>query len=149
MKKRVIAAGLAAVLLAAPAFAMSSGGSSSSSKPDYKKAQKLADSGKYSKAVTELKKVVKANKKNADAWNLLGFSYRKMGKFDLAWDAYDHALTLNPNHLGANEYIGELYLQQGNIEKAKVQLSKLQALCPAGCKELAELTKQVQKATGS
>mgnify|MGYP000338751550 CR=1 FL=1 len=63
MKKRVIAAGLAAMMLAAPAFAMSSGGSSSSSKPDMSKAQKYADSGKFSKAVSELKKVAEFMKR--------------------------------------------------------------------------------------
>ncbi|MTI11313.1 tetratricopeptide repeat protein [Curvivirga aplysinae] len=95
--------------------------------------QKLVDVGEYDKAIMDLKAVLDMDLKNADGWNLLGYTYRKSGQLDLAWDAYERALTLDPDHLGATEYIGELYVTQGNLEQADVQLQKLMVLCPTGC----------------
>ena len=42
---------------------------------------------------------------------------------------YAYALRLNPNHLGALEYQGELFVQTDRIAKAKANLAKLQGLC--------------------
>jgi len=36
----------------------------------------------------------------------LGFSYRHAGDFERAFAQYNRALSLNPRHLGAHEYIG-------------------------------------------
>jgi hypothetical protein len=52
-------------------------------------------------------------------------------------------LALNPDHRGANEYLGELYLELGNPDKAREQLAKLQGLCPKGCPEYDDLSKAV------
>ncbi|WP_425405936.1 tetratricopeptide repeat protein [Hwanghaeella sp.] len=105
----------------------------------------------YRYAVFQLKDALKMDKNNADAWNMLGFSYRMQGeeKFDLAWNAYEQALTLDPNHIDANEYLGELYLMQGQMDLAKEQLAKLDALCPTGCKERDMLAKAIADKAGS
>ena len=65
----------------------------------------------YRYAVYQLKDALRLDRQNPDIWNMLGFSYRMQGaeKFDLAWDAYERALTLDPDHIDANEYLGELY----------------------------------------
>ena len=52
-------------------------------------------------------------------------------------------LAINPNHRGANEYLGELYLKLGDPEKARQHLAKLQGLCPTGCSEYNDLKKAV------
>ena len=52
---------------------------------------------------------------------------------------YQRALRLDPAHLGAHEYLGELYLQRGEPEQARAQLAELELLCPAGCEERSEL----------
>jgi tetratricopeptide (TPR) repeat protein len=57
--------------------------------------------------------------------------------------AYQKALAINPDHRGANEYLGELYLKTGDLEKARERLSKLQNLCPGGCEEYDDLKKAV------
>lgn len=105
----------------------------------------------YRYAVFQLKDALKLDKNNPDSWNMLGYSYRMQGaeKFDLAWDAYERALTLDPNHIDANEYLGELYLMQGQIDLAKEQLSKLDSLCPSGCKERDMLAKAIADKAGS
>jgi protein involved in temperature-dependent protein secretion len=53
------------------------------------------------------------------------------------------ALKLDPNHKGANEYLGELYVDMGDMAKAQAQLAKLQQLCPSGCDEYSELKKAI------
>nr|MCH9673660.1 efflux RND transporter permease subunit [Gammaproteobacteria bacterium] len=43
------------------------------------------------------------------------------------------ALTLSPNHIGANEYLGELYLLLEQPELAKERLIILKHICPKPC----------------
>ena len=58
-------------------------------------------------AIRLLESVAKNSPNNADACNLLGFSYRKAGRLDQAFKHYKTALTLDPDHKGAHEYVGE------------------------------------------
>ena len=99
--------------------------------------------GDYQRALGSLQKVVQADPRNADAWNYIGFSQRNLQHYDESLAAYQKALAINPNHRGANEYLGELYLKTGELEKAREQLSKLQSLCPGGCEEYDDLKKAV------
>ena len=114
--------------------------------PKLEDIQKLLDVAEYDKAIMDLKMVLDTDLQNADGWNMLGFAYRKSDQLDLAWDAYERALTIDPDHLGANEYIGELYLTQGNVEQANVQLQKLMVLCPTGCEAVDTLEKSIAAA---
>ena len=76
---------------------------------------------------------------NADAWNYLGFSSRKLGKYEESEVAYKKALYINPDHVGALEYYGELHLTLKRPEKAKALLAKLKTLCTLNCKEMKQL----------
>jgi Flp pilus assembly protein TadD len=105
---------------------------------------KAVQAGDYARAVTLFQRVVQAEPRNADAWNYLGFSHRHLRQFDQSLAAYQQALAINPNHLGAHEYLGELYLQTGAPDKAREHLARLGALCPAGCKEVDDLRKAIQ-----
>ncbi len=149
--------GLAAALVAAglflaagaPAWAMGGGGTSTSTSSaprdaDYAAAEGAVKAGKYADAVPLLQKVVARDAKNADAWNYLGFSNRKLGKFSEALADYEKALAINPDHLGANEYLGELYLETGDMPKAEERLSKLDGLCTFGCEEYRTLKAAIQ-----
>ena len=93
--------------------------------------------------MTLLQKVTQAEPRNADAWNYIGFSQRQLRHFDLSLAAYQKALALSPDHRGAIEYLGELYLDLGDLDKAREQLAKLQSLCPTGCPEYDDLSKAV------
>ena len=73
---------------------------------------------------------------NPDVWNLLGYTSRKIGKYDQAEEAYRRALKLDPKHKKALEYMGEMYLTLGDLQKAKELLDKLKEICPNGCEEL-------------
>ena len=81
---------------------------------------------------------------NPDVLNLTGFSLRKTGKIAEALDYYNRALALNPQHRGANEYLGELYLETKQPEKAKERLEVLRQAC-GDCEEFEDLQKQIEQ----
>ncbi|MCH7865907.1 MAG: tetratricopeptide repeat protein, partial [Proteobacteria bacterium] len=134
---------LAVVLTFGLASAVMAAGSTSKSTPkkagDYELGVKAVKAANYEKAIMRLSKVVAAKPGNADAWNWIGFSHRKLKKFDQAMSAYRKALAIDPNHRGANEYLGELYLQTGDLAKAKERLKKLDGICTFGCEEFDDL----------
>src|SRR4051794_34500185 len=103
---------LAAVSTPMSAWAMGSTSTDSTAEPDpYKQAKSLIDDDKYQEAIPVLQKLIKQKGAYADALNLLGYSYRKSGDSTEALDYYNQALAMEPKHLGANEYLGELYLE--------------------------------------
>ena len=102
--------------------------------------RKAVQNKNWSQAVSSFKKAVVENPKNADAYNLLGYSHRALGKFDDAFAAYDKALAIDPKHKGALEYSGLGYLKTNQKVKAEAQLAKLKTIC-ANCTETAILAK--------
>lgn len=108
------------------------------------KAAALVDQGKYREAIPLLKKAVAEEPKNADAYNYLGYSHRKLGAKDVALGYYRKALDLKPRHLGANEYLGELYLEMGNLKAAEERLDVLDWACLFGCEEYTELKNAIE-----
>jgi tetratricopeptide (TPR) repeat protein len=121
----------------------SSGGGNSASAADmYKQASAKVKAGKYESAIDILEDIVDDNPRNADAWNLMGYSYRKLGDYDEALEYYEKALKLKPNHVGANEYMGELYLEMKDLPKAEERLSVLTKACN-GCEEQKELEEKI------
>lgn len=126
-------AGLMALfsLLAVPAMAAgtSDGSSETASVSVYEEAKAMVDEGNFAAALPKLIALTKDEAKNADAWNLLGYTYRKLGQLDDSDSAYLTVLSINPDHLGALEYQGELFITTGKLDQAKANLAKLRALC--------------------
>lgn len=83
---------------------------------------------------------------HADVYNLLGFSLRKTGDYKQALTYYKKALDFDPDHKGAHEYLGELYVETRQPEKAKEHLAVLVRLCPKGCEEREDLEKAMADA---
>ncbi len=127
---------------AGPVLAMGGGNDSATAKktnPDYVRAEKLIAASDYAAAVPLLQAVVAAEPKNADAFNDLGYSQRELGDRQAALTSYLKAIELKPKHLGANEYLGELYLEMGQLEKARKRLKVLDGACFFGCEEYRDL----------
>ena len=76
----------------------------------------------------------------------MGFSLRKTGDYKQAYTFYRKALDFDPEHKGALEYLGELYVETGQIEKAKENVALLKKLCPGGCEELEDLEQAIAAA---
>ncbi len=80
-------------------------------------------------AAERFKRATLQDPKNADAWNMLGYSSRWAGKYPEAFDAYARALALEPNHRGANSYLGVAYVRTNDLGKARAQLAKVESIC--------------------
>lgn len=96
-------------------------------------------------AIAELTPILRA-KPNADVHNLMGFSLRKTGDFTQALTHYQKALELDPKHKGALEYLGELYVEINQTDKAREIATRLKKLCPKGCEELTDLEQALARA---
>lgn len=101
----------------------------------------------WTAAQATLKQALASNAQNADYHNLYAYSLRKGANPDmkLVFYHYEEALRINPKHRGAHEYIGEAYLQAGNLAKAKEHLAALDKLCFFGCEEFTDLKTAVAK----
>ena len=87
-----------------------------------------------------------ANPRSADGFNLLGYSLRNQKMYDPSLAAYKQALTLDPKHKGAHEYIGIAYIQMGQLDKAKEHLASLDKICVFSCEEYRDLKKAIAQA---
>ena len=146
MKKALIA-GLMLVCGAALAAA-DFGGSGPSTSERLTNARKAIEAKDWARAKTELDAALREEPRNADVHNLLGYSYRKRANPDLpkAFEHYNMALKLNPNHRGAHEYIGEAYLMDKKPAEAEKHLAALEKICGnKTCEEYEDLAKSIAK----
>ena len=111
---------------------------------DFKNAQKLIYSKKYEKAIDILisledKKPIGFSK--ADLYNYLGFATRKKNNpnYEDAEEYYLSALSIDANHIGALEYLGELYFETDRLGQAEELLIKLGAVAGENSVEYKEL----------
>ena len=103
----------------------------------------LVNRAHYAEALAAFTRTEAAIGPHPDVLNYIGFTNRKLGHYDTAVSYYQAALAIDPNHRGANEYLGELYLEVGRVAEARQQLAKLETLCPYGCAEHEELARWV------
>ena len=110
-----------------------------------KSAKKYEKKGKIEKANKRyekaLKLLIKSNEKKpnkADTLNYLGFTTRKLGDYEGGEKYYLQGLALEPDHIGINEYLGELYVVTNRIDLAKERLNILEN---CDCEEYDDLKK--------
>ena len=108
----------------------------------YEKKDKIKKANKrYEKA---LKLLIKSNKRkpnNPDTLNYLGFTTRKLGDYENGEKFYLEGLAIEPNHVGINEYLGDLYVVTNRISLAKERLKILEN---CNCKEYDQLREVIQ-----
>ena len=138
-------------------FTGSSFAAGTSSEENVSKYQKLYNKGalliKQGKKLEKKDKIEKAKKKylraikyleqsnqiepgKPDTLNYLGFALRKTGNFEDAEKFYLEGLKIDPEHIGINEYLGELYIATNRLDKAKERLKVLET---CNCEEYSEL----------
>ena len=108
-----------------------------------KMAKKLEKKGKTEKAE---KKYLKAQKlliasnkskpNKPDTLNYLGFTTRKIGDFENGEKYYLQGLAIDPNHIGINEYLGELYVA---TNRHNLAVERLEVLKGCNCEEYDQL----------
>ena len=138
------------------AFSAGSGGSSNSdsgggnAKSNYEKAvnhikwaKKYEKKDKLEKAKKRNEKaqklLIKSNEKKPnkpDTLNYLGFTTRKLGDFENGEKYYLQGLAIDPNHVGINEYLGELYVV---TKRHNLAVERLEVLSNCKCEEYQEL----------
>ena len=101
------------------------------------------DDEEYWEAIALLEQARAQEPDNADVLNWLGYSHRKLGDHVTALDFYTAALAQEPNHLGANEYLGELYLEMKDLPKAEERLAVLAVACDSDCEEYEDLAEEI------
>ena len=150
MKKLLVFLAIFILNISSSFSAGSSGGDSQPKLSNYKQAVKLINSAKkdeknskiekankkYSKAQKLLLKSNQKKPNNADTLNYLGFATRKLGDFKNGEKYYLQGLAIEPNHIGINEYLGELYVVTNRVNLAK---ERLEVLASCNCEEYDEL----------
>ena len=142
----VLAGGLA-VALPPPASAVDT--STTREAPDLTAVRTKVKAKEWKAAIADLNGMIDKGVQHADVYNLLGFSLRKSGDYTTAYTFYRKALEFDPEHKGALEYLGELYVETGQLPKAREHVVLLRKLCPQGCEELEDLEKAVAQAGGA
>ena len=152
MFKKILITTFIYSILTSNVFSAGSGDSGEKTKSTYdtavtliKAAKKFEEEGKSKKANKKYEKaqklLMKSNKKkpnNADTLNYLGFTTRKLGDYKNGEMYYLQGLALNPNHIGINEYLGELYVV---TKRHNLAVERLQVLKGCNCKEYKQLEK--------
>jgi tetratricopeptide (TPR) repeat protein len=115
--------------------------------PDLTEARAKIKAKDFKSALVDLTGMIDKGVQHADVYNLLGFSLRKTGDYTRALTFYLKALDFDPEHKGAHEYLGELYVETNRLPKAKEHLAILERLCPQGCEEREDLEKAIAAAS--
>jgi len=115
--------------------------------PDLSAVRAAIKAKNYAAALAQLK-VIEVTSPHPDVYSLTGFALRKSGDRTQAMTYYRKALDADPTHKGALEYQGELYVEIGQIDKAKENLAKLHKICwPFGCEEQEDLKEDIEHAS--
>ena len=142
-------------LFTTSSFSAGSDSTSSKVKSNYDKAvesikfaKKYESKGKLEKAKKRYAKaqklLLKSNSEKpnkADTLNYLGFTTRKLGDFENGEKYYLQGLEIEPNHIGINEYLGELYVVTNRLNLAKERLKILEN---CNCKEYTQLKEVIE-----
>jgi tetratricopeptide (TPR) repeat protein len=83
---------------------------------------------KFRRALEHSKEAVSIDSTYAEAWNLVGFTSRKLGDYPASFEAYRVALRQKPDFALAHEYYGEGLLETGNLVGALEHLAALKRI---------------------
>ena len=116
---------------------------------ELQKARESIAKKNWAAAVAVLEPYTKNTANDADGFNLLGYSYRNLKRYDESLIAYKKALEIDPKHRGAHEYIGIAYIQMSQLANAKIHLDALDKICTLSCEEYRDLKKAYLAATST
>jgi Flp pilus assembly protein TadD len=143
------AAALLAVALAGPVQAAGSTDNTSNydsadTSETYQAGMDAANAGNWDLAITKFTVATTEAPDDAEAFNMLAYSYRNKGDYDQAFHYYEKALALDPDNANAHEYVGEAYLAVGDLVKAEEHLAALDDICWLGCEQYDDLAEAIE-----
>ena len=90
----------------------------------YEAARRAESNGDYAGGARILEQVVEKDPKHKQAWNYLGWTYNKLGKYEKAEAALRTAIELNPADRAAYNNLGNALTGQKKYEEAIPQFQK-------------------------
>lgn len=108
-------------------------------------AEKELASGKLMEAGDLLETAVAVDPRNRSAFVDLARVAKQQKLFGKAIRLANEALQLEPNDLDAIEVQGEAMVELGALPRAKENLAKLQKLCSANCRQVAQLSTAISR----
>jgi tetratricopeptide (TPR) repeat protein len=123
---------LAAAIPAGPAVAIMGGGAAppaAAGQDDYAAGVAAFKQQDWQGVIDHMARAIEERPWEDEAYNLMGFAYRKLGDYQQALEFYDKALRLNPHNRGALEYLGEAYLEMDRPKDAQAMLDRLDEEC--------------------
>jgi tetratricopeptide (TPR) repeat protein len=95
-----------------------------------KEAQQQVQRG-FTEAREHFRTVVATDPNLKEAWNLIGYTSRRLGEYEESLSAYDAALKLSPDYPEAIEYRAELFLLTGRLDDVKSAHAQLAKSSPS------------------
>ncbi|MBC7577381.1 MAG: tetratricopeptide repeat protein [Tardiphaga sp.] len=108
---------------------------------------RIYDRGDYAAATAQLKALDADDR--ADVANLIGYSYRKLGDYQVSQAYYERALKADPNHARTWQYYGLWQVEQGNRDQAQYHLNRLASLTGPDSAEYKSLAAALEKPPGT
>ena len=107
----------------------------------------IYDRGDYATAIPQLQAL--GHDDRADVANLIGYSYRKLGNYQLSQAWYERALKADPDHVRTWQYYGLWQLEQGNRDQAQYHLGRIRDLSGTDCAEYRSLAAALEQPPGT
>ena len=86
---------------------------------------------------------------NAAVANLIGYSYRKLGNYQVSQVWYERALKSDPDHVKTWQYYGLWQVEQGNRDQAQYHLNRIASICGTVCEEYRSLAAALDRPPGT
>jgi tetratricopeptide (TPR) repeat protein len=109
----------------------------------YQTGRDLAMRGRFDDAIVVLSN--SRNKNDPRVLNYLGYSHRNVGRIDVGLGYYQKALRIDPDYTLVREYMGEAFLQKGEVDRARNQLVEIENRCGKKCREYAMLAQRIDR----
>lgn len=103
----------------------------------YQAGRDLALAGRYDEALEALMAV--RDRSDSMVLTMIGYAKRKQGNIDEGMAYYRQALAIDPNNADTREYLGEAYAERGQLDLARAELAKVEALCGTECEQYEDL----------
>jgi tetratricopeptide (TPR) repeat protein len=107
----------------------------------------IYDRNDYASAIAQLKAL--GHDDRADVANLIGYSYRKLGDFQVSQIWYERAPEDRPEPCADLAYYGLWQVEQGNRDQAQCHLSRIATISGTGSEEYKSLASALEKPPGT